>query len=284
MSKSEASGIVTPTFIVGGAPRAGTTSLYRYLEQHPQVCMSARKETSVFIDDRSLEWLSTNYYRHYDGEPAVGEASAGTLGNPAVAERMYDALPEVRLIFVLRDPVERLHSHFTYLEGQQEIERGVSFSDFIRSTSDWRDTLIDLGRYHDHLTRFTEYFDRGQMLILLFRQLRSGPADVMKRVYRFVGVDPSFQPDFDIHNPTRTPRYDGLHRVLVRAWEGVRGHLDVYLRNQLRPLRRRIKGWVTEEANRGSMSPDDRAYLRRLYRKPNRRLEQWLGRDLSHWT
>jgi hypothetical protein len=246
--------------------------------------MSARKETSVFIEDRSLEWLSANYYRHYDGEPAVGEASAGTLGDPAVAERVYESLPEVRLIFVLRDPVERVHSHVRYLKGQQEIGDDVSFSRFIRSDSDWRDTLIDLGRYHDHLTRFTDYFDRGQMLILLFGELTSDPADVVKRVYRFIGVDPSFQPDLDVHNPTRTPQYDGLHRLLVRAWERVRGHLDVYLRNQLRPLRRRIKGWVTEEADRRSMSSEDRTYLRQLYREPNRRLEQWLGRDLSHWT
>lgn len=282
--KTKTPDIVTPTFIIGGAPRAGTTSLYHYLEQHPQVCMSARKETSVFIDDRSLKWLSANYYRHYDGEPAVGEASAGTLGNPAVAERVYDALPDAQLVFVLRDPVERLHSHYAYLKGKQEINDDVSFSNFIRSESDWRDALIDLGRYHDHLTRFTEYFDRGQMLILLFGRLTSAPADVVKHVYRFVGVDPSFQPDLDVHNPTRTPRYDGLHRLLVRAWERVRGHLDVYLRNRMRPLRQRVKQWVTEEADRTSMSSADRAYLRRLYREPNRRLEQWLGRDLSHWT
>ena len=79
---AQAKDIVTPTFILGGAPKAGTTSLYHYLDQHPEVCMSARKETSVFIDNKGLEWLSENYYQHYAGEPAVGEASAGTLGGP----------------------------------------------------------------------------------------------------------------------------------------------------------------------------------------------------------
>lgn len=276
--------LVAPTFIVGGAPRAGTTSLYHYLEQHPRVCMSARKETSVFIENRSLEWLAENYYRHYDGEPAVGEASAGTLGNPVVTERVRDALPDIQLIFVLRDPVERLHSHFRYLKGQQEIRKEVSFSRFIRLESDWRNALVDLGRYHDHLTRFAEYFDREQMLILLFGPFTSNPADVMKRVYRFVGVDPSFRPNLNVRNPTRQPQYDGLHRILMRAWEGVREHLDVYLRNRMRPLRRVVKQWVTEEADRVSVSAEDRTYLRRIYQEPNRRLEQWLGRDLSHWT
>ncbi len=279
-------GIITPTFIVGGAPKAGTTSMYYYLDQHPQICMSARKETDAFTGENfhGLEWLSENYYRHYSGERAIGEASSSILQDSRSVERIRDALPNVGLIFILRDPADRLHSHFRFLQSKQVLDSSTSFSHFIRSESARRDILVDLGRYHDHLTRFTDYFDRGQMLILLFGELTSDSPDIMKRVYRFVGVDPSFQPDFDIHNPTRTPRYDGLHRFLVRAWEGVRGHLDVYLRNQLRPLRRRIKGWVTEEADRRSMSSEDRSYLRRLYREPNRRLEQWLGRDLSHWT
>jgi len=277
------SGIVKPSFIIGGAPKAGTTSLYRYLDQHPEVCMSARKETSVFIDNKSLEWLSDNYYRHYDGEPAVGEASAGSLGNPAVPERIHAALPEVRLIFILRDPVERIHSHFAFLQGAQSIDPEVSFSSFIRSEVEWRDTLLDLGRYHQHLTRYERYFDREQMLVLLFQDLTSNTDQLVNEVYRFVGVDPSFQPDLGKHNPTREPRFPGLHRVLTRAWMTVREYVDVYLANRTRSLRRVVKQVVTKESESRSMTPEDQAYLRDLYAEPNRKLEQWLGRDLSHW-
>lgn len=283
MNKPKTSEIVTPTFVLGGAPKAGTTSVYHYLDQHPQVCMSARKETSVFIDDRSLEWLSENYYRHYDGEPAVGEASAGTLGAPEVTQRVHETLPEVQLIFVLRDPVERLYSHFTFLQGEQAIDPDTSFSRLIRSETDWRNTLIDLGRYHKHLTRFEKYFDRDQMLVLLFDDLKADTEAFMKRIFRFIEVDSSFRPSLGVQNPTREPRFPRVHRVLTEMWTSVREHVDVYAANYTRPLRRVIKRLVTKETDRPPMSATDRAYLQRIYHEPNQQLESWLGQDLSHW-
>ncbi len=283
MNKPKTSEIVTPTFVLGGAPKAGTTSVYHYLDQHPQVCMSARKETSVFIDDRSLEWLSENYYRHYDGEPAVGEASAGTLGAPEVTQRVHETLPEVQLIFVLRDPVERLYSHFTFLQGEQAIDPDTSFSRLIRSETDWRNTLIDLGRYHKHLTRFEKYFDRDQMLVLLFDDLKADTEAFMKRIFRFIEVDSSFRPSLGVQNPTREPRFPRVHRVLTEIWTSVREHVDVYAANYTRPLRRVIKRLVTKETDRPPMSATDRAYLQRIYHEPNQQLESWLGQDLSHW-
>jgi hypothetical protein len=275
--------IVTPTFTVGGAPKAGTTSLYHYLDQHPQVCMSARKETSVFIDNRRLSWLDDNYYRHYDGEPAVGEASAGNLGDPDVPARIAEVLPNIKLIFVLRDPVERLYSHFTFLQGVQSIDRDISFSSLIRSSSEWRNTLIDLGRYYKHLTRYEEYFSRRQMLVLFFEDLTSDTSSVVERVYQFVEVDPSFQPDTGVRNRTREPQFPGLHRLLTRVWEASREHVDVYLANKMRPIRQIVKRLVTKEANRRPMSTEDRAYLQNVYQEPNRKLEEWIGRNLSHW-
>jgi hypothetical protein len=245
--------------------------------------MSARKETSVFIDDRSLEWLSENYYRHYDGEPAVGEASAGTLGAPEVTQRVHETLPEVQLIFVLRDPVERLYSHFTFLQGEQAIDPDTSFSRLIRSETDWRNTLIDLGRYHKHLTRFEKYFDRDQMLVLLFDDLKADTEAFMKRIFRFIEVDSSFRPSLGVQNPTREPRFPRVHRVLTEIWTSVREHVDVYAANYTRPLRHVIKRLVTKETDRPPMSATDRAYLQRIYHEPNQQLESWLGQDLSHW-
>ncbi|WP_251961510.1 sulfotransferase domain-containing protein [Salinibacter ruber] len=282
--------IVTPTFILGGAPKAGTTSLYRYLQQHPQVCMSARKETSVFIDDKGLEWLSDTHYRHYDGESAVGEASAGTLGNPDVTERVYDALPDVKLIFVLRDPIERTFSHYRFLRGVggleewEGVEGTASFSELIRAEgTEWREIHIDLGMYHRHLTRFEQYFEREQMLILLFSDLKKNPSQVVERIFRFVGVDPSFQPDLAVHNTSRSPRFERLYQAATSLWTTVKRRVDISLINKTRPVRRAVKQFLTEETSRSEIPPDDEEYLRGIYAEPNQRLEEWLGRDLSHW-
>lgn len=280
---TRAKDIVTPTFIVGGAPKAGTTSLYHYLDQHPQVCMSARKETSVFIDDRGLEWLSETYYQHYGGEPAVGEASAGTLGDRAVARRVHRALPDVQLIFILRHPVERLYSHFTFLQSVLAIDRHTSFSAFIRLQSAWRDELLNLGCYHEHLVRFERLFRREQMLVLLFDNLKSDAAGFVEQVYRFIGVDPSFKPNIEVRNPTRQPRFWGAYRLLASVWATIRNRAGVYMANRTESVRRAVKRLITKEQARTAMPTADRAYLTEYYHEPNERLAQWLGRDLSHW-
>lgn len=278
--------IITPTFLIGGAPKAGTSSLYHYLDQHPDVCMSARKETGVFMEnyDKGLEWLSDNYYRHYDGESAVGEASAGVMQIPECAERIHSTLPEVQLIFLLRDPVERIYSHYRFLRSVGDLDPDDAFSDLIRDKGTWwRRTQIDLGRYHKHLVRFEQYFDRDQMLVLLFDNLTSNAPTFVERVYRFVGVDPTFRPDLEAHNQTREPKFRGLHRWLTRLWKTVREHVGVYVANETRPLRQAVKTLITQNADPDTLSQDDEAYLRDIYREPNRRLEEWLGRDLSHW-
>lgn len=286
MRESETPEIVTPTFILGGAPKAGTTSLYHYLDQHPDVCMSARKETGVFMEnyDKGLEWLSETYYQHYDGESAVGEGSAGVLRLPECAERIHDALPSVKLIFLLRDPVERLHSHFSFLQGVRSIDESLSFEAFIRSDHHLRDNLIDQGFYHKHLTRFESYFGRDQILILLFKDLGSDTAATVRRVYEFVGVDPTFDPDLDVHNRTREPHFETVYHILNEIWRAIRSHLNVYVINQTSRFRRMLKNLVTETADRESLSPEDQAYLADIYDDSNDKLEEWLDQDLSHWS
>lgn len=276
---------VTPTFLIGGAPKAGTSSLYHYLDQHPNVCMSARKETGVFMDnyDRGLTWLAETYYQHYDGESAVGEGSAGVLRRPECAERIYRALPEVKLIFLLRDPIDRLHSHFSFLQGVRAIDAEWSFSAYIRSDHRLRDRLIDQGFYHKHLTRFAQYFDRDQMLILLFDDLCTDTAATVRRAYQFIGVVSSFNPDLDTYNRTREPRFETAYRVLEGIWQKVRSHLSMYTINQTRRLRKAVKSVVTQTTNRGAMSRADAVYLHDLYADSNRKLAHWLERDLSDW-
>lgn len=285
--------VVVPTFLIGGAPKAGTTSLYEYLSQHPDVCMSARKETGVFMEnyDRGLRWLSETYYRHYDGEHAVGEASAGVMQKEECARRIHDTLPEVKLIFLLRGPVERIYSHYRFLRGVDGLEewRGIdgteSFSELIRAEgTEWRRVHLDLGMYYKHLTRFEQFFSREQMLVLLFRDLCESPNQLVEQCYEFVGVEASFAPRVDRrHNVSHEPRSQGLYRFLEGAWSSAKEYLDVYSAKRMSSLRRTVKRVLTQETKSDSMDETDREYLRRIYAEPNRKLEEWLGRDLSHW-
>ena len=187
------------------------------------------------------------------------------------------------MIFILRQPVDRLYSHFTFLQSVQAMDRRTSFSTFIRSQSAWRDELLNLGCYHEHLTRFGHLFRREQMLVLLFDDLKADAARFVEQVYRFIRVDPSFKPNLEVRNPTRQPRFWGAYRLLSSLWAIIRERVGVYMANQTQVVRRAVKRLITKEQARTPMATDDRAYLAEYYREPNKQLAQWLGRDLSHW-
>lgn len=277
-----------PTFLICGAPKAGTTSLYRYVEQHTDVCMSAEKETGFFLENyhRGIDWLSDTHYRHYDGETAIGEATTGMMRDRNAPARIAKHLPDAKLLFVLRNPIDRIYSHFDFHRSAGVVSPDASFSNLIRdSTSEWRNVQIDLGMYHDHLTRYQRHVDRSQMQVHRFEELTTDPEAVMRDTYAFIGVDPAFSPDTSRrYNKSQQPRNATVYRLLRRAWEPVKKQLDVYALDATQQLRHTLRSLFLTDAERPEMNEADRRYLRDLYAEPNARLAEWLGVDLSHWT
>nr|WP_272505145.1 sulfotransferase [Salinibacter ruber] len=271
-----------------GAPRAGTTTLYRALRQHPDVCMSQRKETGVFLEnyDKGLDWLADNYLSHYEGESVTGEATTGHMQHPPSARRMAETVPEARLAFILRDPVERVHSHYRFHRQSGQLGPEEDFSTLIRDeSSEWRQIQLDNGRYHKHLTRFESHFDRSQMKVLLLDDLKSDAPAVANELYEFAGVDPSFEPDLSrAHNEGRMPKYEGLYRAVQACWQPVRDRLGIDVLDATQTVRDWVRDQLTNASARSEMRPADRKYLQALYRAPNRRLEKWLGTELSDWS
>ena len=277
-----------PTFLICGAPKAGTTSLYRYVEQHPDVCMSAEKETGFFLENYhcGIDWLADTLYRHYRSETAIGEATTGMMRDCKAPRRIAKHLPDVKLLFVLRNPIDRIYSHFDFHRSAGVVPPDASFSDLIRdTTSEWRNAQIDLGMYHDHLTRYETHFDRAQMLVHRFDELTGTPDPVIRETYAFIGVDPAFRPDTSRrYNKSKQPRHAAAYRLLRRAWEPVKKRLDVYALNHTQRLRHALRSLLLTDVERPDMPDADRTYLRDIYAEPNARLADWLGTDLSHWT
>jgi hypothetical protein len=277
-----------PTLFICGAPRAGTTTLYRALRQHPDVCMSQRKETGVFLEnyDKGLEWLVENYLTHYEGESVTGEATTGHMQHPPSAERMAEAVPDARLIFILRDPVERIFSHYRFHRQSGRLGPDDDFSTLIRNEdSEWRRVQIDNGRYHKHLKRFEEHFDRSQIKVLLLDDLKSDASSVFRELYDFAAVDPSFAPDLSqAHNKGGMPRHEDLYRALQACWQPVRERIGMDVLDATQAFRDRVRDWLTDPSDDHSLPTADREYLKDLYYIPNRRLEKWLSVSLSHWS
>src|SRR4051812_10132551 len=198
-----------PNFIIIGAAKAGTTSLYHYLRQHPDVFMSAVKEPRYYwqegVAEGRLEIFGREAYERLfsdvTSQRAVGEATTHYLNSPTAAERIAADLPDVKLIVSLRNPADRAYSSYLgRLQGGEE-RRGVD--EAMQPGSYY----VESSRYYASLSRYFERFDRSRIKVLLFDDLVASPRAVMRDVYEFLGVDSTFEVDVAIsHNRAAIPR------------------------------------------------------------------------------
>lgn len=174
-----------PDFLIIGAMKAGTSSLHRYLEQHPDVFASNRKELDFFT--RRYEQGLTWYRRRFPaGDQVAGESSPNYLKAhlwPETAERIRTHLPDARMLCVLRDPVDRTLSHYLH-----RVWRG-------RESRPWREALVpgcnvlQTSRYGWQLRHYLDHFPPEQILLLTTEGLARDPAGTVGRALRFIGVD-----------------------------------------------------------------------------------------------
>jgi len=182
---------VLPTFLVIGAMKAGTTSLGEYLGVHPEIFVTAEKEPHFFsFRDRQalgLEWYESLFDRA-DGAIARGEASTTYTKYPrfpGTPARIAQVVPDVRLIYVVRQPVDRIRSQYLH-----EVSRGQQVRPLAEVLRE-RPTYVDTSRYGLQLDQYLEHFPAGQLLVLTADQLRHDRQATMARVFGFLGVDPA---------------------------------------------------------------------------------------------
>lgn len=202
-----------PNFIVVGATKAGTTSLDFYLSLHPEIHMARPKEPRFFIDaaePRGRWTKGVGWYRDLfrTGKRICGEASpAYTLAPalPGVPERMARLIPNAKLIYLVREPVERMKSHFL-MQCRQTGSYG-SLADFLTDNPESRCLLASC--YGSQLEKYLEFFPLEQILVVESEDLARRRSQVLRRIFDFLGVDADFS----------TPLFH--HRRNVTAHQGV---------------------------------------------------------------
>jgi hypothetical protein len=283
-----------PTFIVIGVAKGGTTSIYRYLDQHPDVFMCPDKGPNYFgyEDAKNWQWheegeppllrhfkVSTleEYEALFEGvtwEHAVGEVSPQYFRCPTAARRIHEVVPDVRLVASLRNPADRAFSGFL-----MRMRRGETVADaHVELTAE--SSHVKEGFYHTRMKRFYDVFDREQIKIYLFDEFRKSPGEVVRDLFGFVGVDTGFVPDTTVkHNPANIPKSAWLNRVLYqpRVIRAVKALLPARLEKTAKRLRQRNLSPAP------SFPADLRAELLDLYREDILRLEELIDRDLSGW-
>lgn len=201
-----------PSVLIIGAQKGGTTSLFNYLVQHPEVLPSLRKEVHYFDFnyDRDVNWYRAHFpYTHQLRRGALSlDASPYYLVHPLVPQRVAQLLPNAKLVAVLRNPVDRALSHYqhevrggreplSFVEAiERERERLGGEEERLRndpsyySYSHHRYSYTLRGLYVEQLRRWTEHFPRSQLLILQSEALFRAPADATARVQEFLGLPP----------------------------------------------------------------------------------------------
>jgi len=175
-----------PTFILVGAMKCGTTSLHQYLGAHPHICVSDPKEPDFFLrrNEKDLDW-----YRQCFGEAAqeYGEASTNYTKYPTfrgVPERMHDLLPEVKLLYLVRDPIERALSHYAHnrAAGRESQPVHAAFRPVDESH------YLQTSRYHAQIVRYLDYYPRERLLVVESERLRADRQEVLRSIFEFLGV------------------------------------------------------------------------------------------------
>lgn len=179
-----------PTFLIIGAMKAGTTSLHRYLRAHPDVFMPEHKEVEFFSEER--EWArGVAWYRALfePGRAAIarGEASTGYTKLPrfpAAADRIHAVVPRVQLIYVLREPIDRMRSHYVH-----NVLRGLEHRPIDEALLSG-EHYLPVSRYFAQLQRYRDRFADAQILVVTAEDLRDRRAETVAGIFSFIGVDP----------------------------------------------------------------------------------------------
>lgn len=273
-----------PTFIVVGALKAGTTSLWQYLRLHPDVFMSDIKEPNFFLGyeewHRGVEWYESLFAGAGDAK-AVGEASAQYTYFPHVAgvpERIKAVVPDVRLVYVVRSPVERmisLYGHFL-MAGWESRPIDLALLQDSRYS--------DSSRYALQLEQYRRHFPESQILLLTSEELRQSPEDAMRKVCEFLDIDARWRPpNLDVSYNTSEDQ-----RVPTAWW---RKTAELVIRTHSQRL---VPDWILQHNRNRFVSralrpselvitEDTRRRLEDVLRPDVERLRTWMGPGFGAW-
>ena len=187
-----------PNLIIIGAMKSGTTSLHYYLNLHPEIFMSRQKELDFFNKEKNwskgIEW----YRSHFVGQAKIYGESSPNYTNYLTWEdtpsRMFALIPNAKLIYVVRDPVERIISHYVHFYAARKENRSIE--DALAKLEE--NPYVERSRYFWQLQQYLAWFSPANILVITSEELLNFPEQTMQQVFQFLGVDDNFKFEFDL--------------------------------------------------------------------------------------
>lgn len=293
-----------PTFLVIGSARSGTTALYLQLKKHPDIFMSEKKEPNFFAFENELlacagpgaDYINNSttrladYQALFEGAPkesARGEASPLYLYSEKAPRRIRHHLPDVKLIAVLRSPIEQAFSHFLYAK-RQMLEPLDDFTSALKAENErkkkgWQPLFqySQFPKYHEQLRRYFDLFPESQIKLFTYEEFVDNPQSVLREIHSFIGVDRDFVSDFSYRpNTGGVPKNAFLQDLVMQP------HLLTRLAGWLIPeeMKRRIRDAVSDRNLAKPPFPDEaRNHLKAELGEDILKLQNLLKRDLTAW-
>ncbi|MBI3247448.1 MAG: sulfotransferase domain-containing protein [Deltaproteobacteria bacterium] len=306
--------MILPNVIIGGAPRCGTSSLFTWLTDHPEVCGSRIKEPFYFMDKGHPQFrVHANYHDHglegykqyfahssHKKNPQIFlEATSQYLYQETALDVLaaFDPLPHV--VFILRKPSERTYSAYRYARNNlSTIPASLSFAQFVRianglpvvgpvdaALSGIVDVIrkeIVYSRYAEYVSKWIERLGRDRVSVLIFERLREEPLPILRNLSEMIGIDPSFYEtyNFERRNESTGIRSVPVHRMVKRV-------SGFFPEGKLRHMGKRF--YLKIMSTRSALQKDERereilAELDDEFQPFNQRLAEILGVDLAAWN
>jgi len=222
---------INPDFIIIGGEKCGTTSLYHYLSQHPAVLSSSTKEVHYFDTNYIGDWwyrahfptiFKKKYLKKFNKKVVAGEATPYYIWHPLSAKRIFQDFPKIKLIAILRNPIDRAYSQ--YNDNKRKGIENLSFEEALKNENErikgekekiiknpsynsiayWAYSYLSKGVYVNQLNHWFQFFPKNQILILDNSQLEKNPHKVLQEIFSFLNIS-----DFDI--PLKDKKNVGLY-------------------------------------------------------------------------
>ena len=287
----------TPNLFLVGAPKAGTTSIYNYIINHPDIFMSPIKETNHFtyneINDQGLYYNDTkivkieDYYSLFSGsqgEKYIGEASVSYLFYNNVSRKIYDLNPKAKIIILLRNPVERGFSHFLMDKRLGYVD--ISFEEIVYKTSKhellslYYQQFVELGYYHNQVERYLNTFGKENVGVYLFDDVVVDGQYVLNKVYDLLEIDRVATSEIiKKHNVNMNPKNKLVSNLYISR--DFRSMIRKIFSNKT--LLNKIKYLLFTVDQKPELNKEMHKYLINLYLSDIISLEKLIDRDLSHW-
>lgn len=294
-----------PNFFIVGAPKCGTTAMYSYLSQHPDIFMPEIKEPHFFGSDLYAPYFIRNKEKYLSifaeakNEKRVGEASVWSLYSKCAADEIKALYPDASIVIMLRNPVDMIYSYHSQ-RLYNCTEDITDFQSALEAETQRKQNLLlpefpypihglfyrEIAKYTDQVERFLKVFAHQQVKIIIFDDFKADTKQSYKELLQFLEVDDSFQPVIEIVNPNKLPRSTKFKKLIKQPPLPLQILVRTLLpsKNLRNKLRMEVFNYNLKYTSRPSMDSQLRQQLQEEFAEDIKRLSDLLGRDLTHWT